>query len=80
MERSVFWETKSQVQPFASTVASLVYMSELERDLELERRKVRELQDTSREREKEYQRLKVEDIQSLSNQAITTCHRLNSIK
>lgn len=55
-------------------------MSELERDLELERRKVRELQDTSREREKEYQRLKVEDIQSLSNQAITTCHRLNSIK
>lgn len=60
MERSVFWETKSQVQPFASTVASLVYMSELERDLELERRKVRELQDTSREREKEYQRLKAQ--------------------
>lgn len=35
-------------------------MSELERDLELERRKVRELQDTSREREKEYQRLKAQ--------------------
>ncbi|KAI6047097.1 hypothetical protein EDC04DRAFT_585983 [Pisolithus marmoratus] len=35
-------------------------MTELERDLELERRKVRELQDTSREREKEYQRLKAQ--------------------
>lgn len=37
-------------------------MLELERDLELERRKVRELQDTSREREKEYQRLKVKGV------------------
>ncbi|KAI6151831.1 hypothetical protein BKA82DRAFT_2901892 [Pisolithus tinctorius] len=37
-------------------------ITELERDLELERRKVRELQDTSREREKEYQRLKVKGI------------------
>ncbi|KAH7930015.1 hypothetical protein BV22DRAFT_1001441 [Leucogyrophana mollusca] len=34
-------------------------VAELERDLELERRKVRELQDASREREKEYQKLKV---------------------
>ena len=32
---------------------------ELERDLELERRKVRELQETARERDKEYQKLKV---------------------
>ncbi|KAF9468875.1 hypothetical protein BDZ94DRAFT_1152879 [Collybia nuda] len=32
---------------------------ELERDLELERRKSRELQDASREREREYQKLKV---------------------
>ncbi|KAI6122725.1 hypothetical protein EV401DRAFT_1858534 [Pisolithus croceorrhizus] len=55
-------------------------ITELERDLELERRKVRELQDTSREREKEYQRLKVEDIQSLSNQVVTIRRRLNSIK
>jgi hypothetical protein len=31
---------------------------ELERDLELERRKVRDLQETSRERDKEYQKLK----------------------
>ena len=33
--------------------------SELERDLELERRKVRDLQEASRERDKEYQKLKV---------------------
>lgn len=33
--------------------------AELERDLELERRKVRELQDASRDREKEYQKLKL---------------------
>ena len=33
--------------------------AELERDLELERRKVRELQETARERDKEYQKLKV---------------------
>jgi E3 ubiquitin-protein ligase CCNP1IP1 len=32
--------------------------TELERDLELERRKVRDLQETSRERDKEYQKLK----------------------
>lgn len=32
---------------------------ELERDLELERRKVRDLQDGSRERDKEYAKLKV---------------------
>lgn len=32
---------------------------ELERDLELERRRTREFQDTAREREKEYQKLKV---------------------
>ncbi|GLB33523.1 putative chiasma assembly protein [Lyophyllum shimeji] len=34
-------------------------IAELERDLELERRKVRELQDSSRDREKEYQKLKL---------------------
>ncbi|KAG2370063.1 hypothetical protein BDR07DRAFT_1347227 [Suillus spraguei] len=34
-------------------------VAELERDMELERRKVHELQDSSREREKEYQKLKV---------------------
>lgn len=33
--------------------------AELERDLDLERRKVRELQETARERDKEYQKLKV---------------------
>ena len=33
--------------------------AELERDLELERRKTRELQDATRERDKEYQKLKV---------------------
>jgi E3 ubiquitin-protein ligase CCNP1IP1 len=33
-------------------------MKELERDLELERRKVRELQDGSRDRDKEYAKLK----------------------
>lgn len=33
----------------------------LEKDLELERRKVRELQESSRERDKEYQKLKVFD-------------------
>lgn len=34
-------------------------ISELERDLELERKKVRELQDAHREQNKEYQKLKV---------------------
>jgi hypothetical protein len=38
---------------------------ELERDLELERRKVRELQDGSRERDKEYTKLKVRIRSSL---------------
>lgn len=33
--------------------------AELERDVELERRKVRELQDASREQNKEYLKLKV---------------------
>lgn len=32
---------------------------ELERDLELERRKFREFQDAARDRDKEYQKLKV---------------------
>ena len=36
----------------------IVHVTELERDLELERRKTRELQEASRERDKEYQRLK----------------------
>lgn len=35
-------------------------VAELERDMELERRKVHELQDSSREREKEYQKLKAQ--------------------
>ncbi|KAJ3880216.1 hypothetical protein F5051DRAFT_324338 [Lentinula edodes] len=34
---------------------------DLERDLEVERRKVRDLQDGTREREKEYQKLKVQE-------------------
>ncbi|KIK65565.1 hypothetical protein GYMLUDRAFT_159140 [Collybiopsis luxurians FD-317 M1] len=34
-------------------------VAELERDLEVEKRKVRDLQDATREREKEYQKLKV---------------------
>ena len=38
------------------------WLAELERDLELERRKVRELQEASRERDKEYQKLKVNHI------------------
>ena len=33
--------------------------TDLERDLDLERRKTRDLQETSRERDKEYQKLKV---------------------
>lgn len=40
-------------------IAKASIVSELERDMELERRKVHELQDSSREREKEYQKLKV---------------------
>ncbi|KAF8803809.1 hypothetical protein BYT27DRAFT_6720183 [Phlegmacium glaucopus] len=39
--------------------------AELERDLELERRKVRELQETARERDKEYQKLKVRCFEML---------------
>ncbi|KIK44477.1 hypothetical protein CY34DRAFT_625023 [Suillus luteus UH-Slu-Lm8-n1] len=35
-------------------------VAELERDMELERRKVHELQDSSKEREKEYQKLKAQ--------------------
>ncbi|KAJ3867092.1 hypothetical protein EV359DRAFT_35179 [Lentinula novae-zelandiae] len=35
--------------------------ADLERDLEVERRKVRDLQDGTREREKEYQKLKVQE-------------------
>jgi len=35
------------------------WWTELERDLELERRKVREVQEAAREKDKEYQRLKV---------------------
>ncbi|KAH7916154.1 hypothetical protein BJ138DRAFT_689197 [Hygrophoropsis aurantiaca] len=35
-------------------------VAELERDLELQRRKVNELQDASRDREKEYQKLKIQ--------------------
>lgn len=42
-----------------SSIADLTVEAELERDLELERRKVRELQEIARERDKEYQKLKV---------------------
>jgi E3 ubiquitin-protein ligase CCNP1IP1 len=35
------------------------HSAELERDRELDRRKIRELQDGARERDKEYQKLKV---------------------
>ena len=41
---------------------SIHRFAELERDLELERRKVRELQEASRERDKEYQKLKVDCV------------------
>ena len=44
---------------FLIFIADLMVDVELERDLELERRKVRELQETARERDKEYQKLKV---------------------
>lgn len=37
---------------------AIIHVPELERDLELERRKNRELQEASRERDKEYQKLK----------------------
>lgn len=44
-----------------SPVMGFVFFSciDLERDLDLERRKNRDLQETSRERDKEYQKLKV---------------------
>lgn len=42
--------------------------AELERDLELERRKVRELQDGSRERDREYAKLKVSRLQNCPDQ------------
>ncbi|KAF8450752.1 hypothetical protein L210DRAFT_2409717 [Boletus edulis BED1] len=51
---NVVREANGEINLLGSKVA------ELERDLELERRKVLELQDASREREKEYQKLKVE--------------------
>jgi hypothetical protein len=40
-------------------------LSELERDFELERKKVHDLQDATRERDKEYQKLKVNQHISL---------------
>lgn len=39
---------------------------DLERDLELERRRAREFQDAAREREKEYQKLKVRSFEDLN--------------
>ncbi|KAN0097661.1 hypothetical protein V8E55_002107 [Tylopilus felleus] len=51
---NVIREANGEINLLGSKVA------ELERDLELERRKVHELQDTSREREKEYQKLKAQ--------------------
>uniref|UniRef100_A0A8H8CKS0 Uncharacterized protein n=1 Tax=Psilocybe cubensis TaxID=181762 RepID=A0A8H8CKS0_PSICU len=41
-------------------IVDCVNVTELERDLELERRKVRELQDAARERDKEYAKLKAQ--------------------
>jgi hypothetical protein len=63
MERSISSTTNWQVSQalsvkhFRSTMHFLPG-PELERDLELERRKVRELQDSSRNQDKEYQKLK----------------------
>ncbi|KAG9317265.1 hypothetical protein JVU11DRAFT_1459 [Chiua virens] len=51
---NVVREANGEIHLLGSKVA------ELERDLELERRRVHELQDTSREREKEYQKLKAQ--------------------
>ncbi|KAH0839722.1 hypothetical protein J3R83DRAFT_660 [Lanmaoa asiatica] len=51
---NVIREANGEINLLGSKVA------ELERDLELERRRVHELQDTSREREKEYQKLKAQ--------------------
>ena len=45
----------------------ILSISELERDLELERRKIHELQDEARERDKEYQKLKVSISSFLSS-------------
>jgi hypothetical protein len=45
----------------AVTFSFFIY-TDLERDLDVERRKNRDLQETSRERDKEYQRLKVCDL------------------
>ncbi|KAJ7667741.1 hypothetical protein DFH06DRAFT_983031 [Mycena polygramma] len=53
--------------------------AELERDLELERRKIRDLQDTARERDKEYQKLKVRLSTSSKENAPNPC-RHNTIK
>ncbi|KAG5352532.1 hypothetical protein C0989_001845 [Termitomyces sp. Mn162] len=47
--------------------------SELERDLELERRKIHELQDTSRDREKEYQKLKLQ-LDKFKRKALLSSH------
>ena len=40
-----------------------ITLIELERDLELERRRAREFQDAAREREKEYQKFKVGSLE-----------------
>ncbi|KAG5728735.1 E3 ubiquitin-protein ligase CCNB1IP1 [Termitomyces sp. T112] len=47
--------------------------AELERDLELERRKIHELQDTSRDREKEYQKLKLQ-LDKFKRKALLSSH------
>lgn len=66
-ERSVCWGTKLKVL-LIHAVSHLagICIAELERDLELERRKMHELQDASREREKEYLKLKVKTFHFLS--------------
>lgn len=53
-----FTTEKTSYRP-AYLILTFDKYEEFERDLELERRKVRDLQDASRERDKEYQKLKV---------------------
>jgi lipase chaperone LimK len=67
MEKSVFWVAKFQVHFPPLSLYFTYHSIELERDLELERRKIRDMQETSRERDKEYQKLKVHTLHVSSN-------------